>query len=402
MKASDLQVTRFRGLNTVGDPMTLGLSWQTQADNVHFNSEGKPQRRDGFGEEPVIAGTDITASYGTRDQQRAYMIDDGVLKTGDGVELSTGLSSARTHWAEANDMVFLANGTDALIIRPDEVVLPWAWPVPDAPAVAAVTGMLAPGLYRVCCTYILPDGRETGPSEVMEIELTDGQALQVSGISHQTGGRTRTYISAANSEVFNLANQSTVTAAFVWDFPPTALGVELRTMKCDPIPAGSDVVQFWRGRMWAVYYDQASDTTAIFPSKAFGFHLFDLDEGETVDGRVLFLAPTDSAMVIGTNKHIWARNTDGMLVKLAHYGAVPGRAWAFDLTEDGSDTDKTVLFWTTRGLCRALPFRNLTAGHLSVAPGVQVNAVVRAADGERHFLASLHAGGTAFNSRSTS
>ena len=220
----------------------------------------------------------------------------------------------------------------------------------------------------------------------------------MSGIPQQTGYRTRTYICPANSTVFGLAVSSTATAT-VWDFDPTSLGIELRTEFCDPIPAGCDVIQHWRGRMWAALYDHATNTTAIFPSKALGFHLFDLDEAVAVTGRVLMLAPTDSGLVIGTDRHVWALSADGSLGKLAHYGVVPGNSWAFDLLEDGRDNDKTVLFWSQRGMCRALPFTNLTAGHLSVAPGVQANAAVIARKGEKHFLANLHAGGTAFNQR---
>lgn len=394
------EVSRFRGINNVLDPMNMGLEWLTSASNVQITSAGKPQRRMGFAATATMAGTAIAAAYATRDEQHAYLIDAGTLKTGDGVTLSTGLSTDPAFWAEVNDLVFMANGTDALIIRQDEVVLEWAWPVPTPPALAAVTGSLAPGMYRACCTYILPDGRETGPGEIIEIDLAEGQALQLSAILQVAGYQTRTYICAANSDVFGLARRDSATA-FVWDYQPTSLGIELRTEGCDPIPAGCTVIQHWMGRVWAALYDPQSDTTVIFPSKSFGFHLFDLGEGIAVTGKVLMLAPTDSALVIGTDRHVWARTNDGSLVKLAHYGVIPGMPWAFDLLEDGRGNDKTVLFWSQRGLCRALPFANLTAGHLSVAPGVKAGAAVIARNGEKHFIANLQAGGSAFNARST-
>lgn len=398
MKPADLQVTRFRGLNTTGDPLTMGLSWLTEADNINVTGDDKIERRIGHAATATVAGTAISSAYATRDQERAYLIDSGALKTADNVTLATGLSTDQAHWAEVNDLVFMANGTDAVMIDADNAVHQWAWPVPPSPTLAAVSGTLAAGLYRACTTYILPDGRETGPSEMVEIELIEGQALQVSGIPQVSGYITRTYICPANSTVFGLARSGSVTA-FSWDHPPTSLGLELRTEGCDPIPAGCDVIQHWQGRIWAALYDPSSDTTAIFPSKPLGFHLFDLDEAVAVTGCVLMLAPTDAGLVIGTNKHIWARLTDGQLTRIAHYGVVPGSPWAFDLLEDGRDSDKTVLIWSQRGLCRALPFANLTAGHLSVAPGVEASAAVIARSGEKHFIANLHAGGSAFNSR---
>lgn len=398
MKASDLQVTRFKGLNTVEDSLTLGLDWQTEANNILITGAGKIERRMGHAASATVAGTAISSAYATRDQERAYLIDAGTLKTADGVTLSTALSTDQAYWAEINDLVFMANGTDAIMVHPANGVFDLAWPVPPSPTLTAVSGSRAAGLYRVCCTYILPDGRETGPSDIVEIELAQGQALQISGIPQVDGFDTRTYICPANSTVFSMAGTWVVTAV-TWDFPSTSLGLELRTEACDPIPAGCDVIQVWQGRLWAALYDQGSDTTAIFPSKALGFHLFDLDEAVAVDGCVLMLAPTDAGLVIGTNKHIWARLADGQLTKLANYGVIPGSPWAFDLLEDGRDSDKTVLIWSQRGMCRALPFANLTAGHLSVAPGVEASAAVIARAGEKHFIANLHAGGTAFNNR---
>ncbi len=400
MKVADLEVTRFKGLNTVRDPLSLGLGWMTQADNVNVNAAGKLERRVGF-EAAALAGTAISASYNTLDFERAYIVDAGVLKSMDGVTLATGLSTDPASWTEANNSVYMVNGTDAVIIRPDDSVLAWSWPVPPAPDLRAVSGNRAAGLYRACCTYILPDGRETGPGPMVELELAEGEALQLSGITQTAGYTTRTYIAPANSAVFGLARRDAQTA-FVWDYPPESLGIELRTDGCDAIPAGADVVQFWRGRMWAALYDQTSNTTTIFPSKALGFHLFDLDEGETVEGRVIMLAPTPNALLIATDRYVWARTAEGQLDQLASYGVVPGVPWCFDITEDGSPGDNTVLFWSTRGLCRAMPFANLTARHLSVAPGVQAGAAILARNGEKHFIANLHAGGTAFNTRSTS
>ena len=69
MKAADLQVTRFRGLNNVDDPVSLGLSWLTQADNINITSADKIARRDGYDLEITAAvsravGIPVVASGG--------------------------------------------------------------------------------------------------------------------------------------------------------------------------------------------------------------------------------------------------------------------------------------------------------------------------------------------------
>ncbi len=387
-----VDANRFFGLNNVGDPMRLGLSWLTLADNVDIDSTGKISRRGGFAE--LVSVTSMTGAYATFDEQRMYYVADGNLTTGDGVVLASGFGSAPMHWCEVNGQVFYNNGTQRGIIMPDNEMLPWDWPMPATPIVAAVTGDLAPGLYRVACTFVLPDGRETGTSDAAEIEIADGQALQVSAIAQLAGGRTRTYIAPANSDVFGLAYQG-AGSAFTWNASPDSLGFEQSTGFASPLPLGATVIQHWRGKVYAAQYDPASDTSALWKSRALGWHLFDLDDDfAAIHGQILMLAPHDQALVIGTDTHIYALNADG-LVTLAEYGTVPGCAWAVD----DSSSAKTVYFWTQRGMCRFPEFANLTVKHVSVAPGVRAGAAVMQDGGQSRFVASLHAGGSAFNQR---
>ena len=86
-----------------------------------------------------------------------------------------------------------------------------------------------------------------------------------------------------------------------------------------------------------------------------------------------------------------------VFMPLTTYGVVPGWCWARDDDENGESTG--VYIWTQRGLCKAMPFVNLTSGHVSVAPGIQAGAAVIAQGGQRRFVACLHAGGEAFNAR---
>ena len=382
-------VELFRGLNNVTDLLRLDLDWLVQADNVDITDTGALRKRAGY--TLTLAGT-LSGAYGTNDHQRAYVVDAGALKALTGsasaVQLASGLDDDPMHWAEVNDQVFYNNGIDAGIINADNTLLPWMWPTPSAPTLSAATGSLAPGLYQARCTYVLPDGRETGAPNVSEIELAQGQALQLSAIRQVPGYTTRTYIAPANSAVFQLAHSSSA-AAFAWNFGPDALGQDLKTADLDPLPAGCDVIQFWQGRAYAAM--PMNGQTAIFVSKPLGFHLFDLGaDAFMVPGRVLMLAPHDKALLIGTDDEVYAYDGKA-LTTLAEYGVVPGWCWA----KDGDD----IMFWSLRGLCRALPFVNLTEGHASVAPGIRAGAAVIVQNGQKKFVVALHQGGTAFNSR---
>lgn len=382
-----MTVRSFKGLNNVGDPMRLGLAWLTQADNVNISASGALSKRTGYAQ--TLAGS-ITVAYGSIDFQRMYFVDGGVLKTITGKTLRSGLNPAPMYWAEINNHTYFNNGIDRGVIAPDDTFSDWAWAVPSVPSLAAVTGSLAPGTYQVRFTYTLPDLRETGTGDPASITLTEGQALQITDIPQVAGYRTNVYIAPADSTVYQYAATPLATV-MTWNFGPDELGVDLLTAFLDPLPAGTDVIQAWRGRMYAAMHMPTADQTVIWTSQPLGYHLFNLNSGFiTVPGRVLAMAPHDDALVIGTDKRIFAY--DGKtLTQLAEYGVIPGWSWALD--------GKTVMLWTQRGACSALPFKNLTEGHVSVAPGIQAGAAVVSTDGQKKFVVALHAGGTAFNQR---
>ena len=299
-----MNVSSFRGLNNVADPMGLGLDWLVQGDNVDVTDTGKLQRRLGYS---VAVSGSISSAYGTIDLQRMYYVDGSSLKDAAGAVLRTGLSSATMYWAEVNNQVYFNNGIDSGIIEPDNTVRPWrASALRDLSFLDAGGAALDPLLY--------------------------------------------------------------------------------------PLPLGTDVIQHWGGRMYAAEYMHAQSQTVVWCSMPLGYHLFRLDtDFVVVRGRVLMLAPHEKALIIGTDDAIYAYDGKS-LATLANYGVVPGHPWALD-------TDDSVLIWTLRGVCRALPFVDLTSNHLSVAPGVQAGAAVVALDGQRRFVVALQAGGTAFNQR---
>ena len=129
-------------------------------------------------------------------------------------------------------------------------------------------------------------------------------------------------------------------------------------------------------------------------SEALAFHLFNLNSGFfIVPGRVTMLAPTEDALLIGTTARIFAYSEK--LDLLAKYGVVPGQHWVEDEQVDGS---KRILFWTTRGVCSALPFTNLTEKNVSVAPGIRAGGTIVRQGGQKRYLVALQQGGSAFNS----
>lgn len=382
-----MKISSFLGLNNVTDPLRVGLGWLAQADNINVTDTGGITRRDGYS--LAQAGV-YTGAFSTADSSRMYVVVGGVIKDYSGNALMALTSSAPVYWAEVNTQVFFTNGTDSGIILPDNSVIPWKWQTPAVPGVTAVTGNLPAGLYQVRCTFTLPDGRETGASYATEVTLTEGQALQVTGIQTVASHRTNVYITPADSTVFQLAFSTTSLSAFTWNASPDDLGVELTNHHLSPLPQETEPVQAWGGRIYAAQYLASTDQTIVWFSQPLGFHLFNLAQDFfMVPGRVLMLAPHSDALIVGTDAATYAY-TGEKLEQLAPYGVVPGQHW--------SEDDERILFWTTRGLCAALPFKNLTEKQVSVAPGVHAGGCVVRSGGQKRYLAALQQGGSAFNS----
>lgn len=379
------RINSFNGLHNTSDPLRLGLGWLVKADNVNITDSGAITKRAGYTLNQAGA---FASAFSTFDFSRMYVSVAGAVKNFAGVTLYNLTSTDPLYWCEINNQVFFNNGVDAGIINSDDSVIPWRFEVPKSPSLSAVTGTLAAGLYRVLCTYVLDDGRETGASDPVEIVLTDGQALQISTIPQQAGCATNVYICPSNSTVFSLYRTTTQTA-LVWNFSPDQLGIDFQNDGLDPLPIGIECIQAWRGRIYASQYMPTEDQTVIWFSEPLAWHLFHLGKSFImVPGHVLMLAPHDDAMLIGTDSRVYAY--DGQkLDQVAAYGVVPGQHWAKD--------EERTLFWTTRGLCSALPFTNLTERQVSVAPGVRAGGCLVRDGGQKRYLAVIQQGGTAFN-----
>lgn len=380
-----MDVKQFRGLNNVSDPLRLDMTWLALADNLNVTDTGGLTKREGY---TLSRAGVFKSAFSTFDFSRGYLATSSAIQTFYGLQLVNLTSSAPLFWCEVNNAVFYNNGTDRGIILSDELVIPWDWPVPTAPTVSAATGRLPAGAYQVRCTHLLPDGRETGTGDPAEIALPADSGLTISDIPQVPGYTTNVYIAPANSEVYQLF-ATTRSTALTFNSSPDDLGRDLLNAFLDPIPPGTDVIQAGKGRIYAAQYMQADDQTAVWFTEPLGYHLFNLNSNFIlVPGRVLMLAPHDEALVIGTEARVFAYSGD-KLMQVSDYGVVPGQHW----DRDG----ERILFWSTRGLCSALPFQNLTEKQVSVPPGVRAGGCFVRTGGQRRYLACLQQGGAAFN-----
>lgn len=385
------QIRQFKGLNNVSDPLRLGLAWLHRADNVDITDSGAIVKREGYSLAQAGSFTDV---FSTFDFSRMYAVASGTLYaiTSDSsrVAIRSGLSTAPMYWAEINEQVYFNNGTDRGVILPDHTVIDLEWPVPSAPTLSAVTGTLPAGTYQVRCSYVLADGRETGTGDSAEITLNGNEAISITDIP-QAAASTNLYIAPANSTVYQLAGSTAFTAT-TWGAGNDALGRDLVNAFLDPLPRNTTSIQFFKGRLYAAQYMPSVDQTVVWFSESLGFHLFNLNSNFIlIPGSVRMLAPAKDALLIGTESRVYAYNGTNLEL-LAPYGVIPGQHHSID-------TD-TTYFWTTRGLCSALPFKNLTEHQVSVAPGLQAGGCIVRKNGQVRYVVTLHAGGEPFNPHS--
>lgn len=381
----------FKGLNNVADPMRGGWEWQEVADNVDGTDSNGLALRDGY--TSFLAGTAINGAYATIDLSRLYIIDSGnlyrVMPDSTTLTLTTGLTGT-PYWSEINTTVYLSCGQDKLQIEQDNTVLTWGVPKPAESDVAAITGTLFAGIVQVCTTFTDATGREGGASIPVEIAVSAGGGISVSNIPQRAGYTAHLYATEPDGTVFyRVASLPTQTA---YNVVSTPIGMELTTASMyPPEPAGTNI-GFFGGRAFMADYMASVDQTVIWFSQPLGYHLFKLDSDYfVVPGQVSQMAGSAELLLVTTLDAVFMYDGE-KLVQVADYGAVMGQ-------HVSTSADGKLYFWTVRGLCRAMPFENLTETRVSVAPGVQAGGAIVDSNGFRKYIAMVRQGGSAYNAR---
>ena len=383
-------ITHFKGLHNKGPSLRLPPGSLTVADNVNVLDTGAIEVRAGYERATTMT---LSGAFATEDESRLYVVDAGVLKAVHPDMSSTPLADVgpgQVLWAQFNEQVLFSTASASGIIDPDNAVLPWAWDVPATPMLRAVSGRMDAGQYGVLLVHVLPDGRTTGAGLEQYIELQEGQGLHITAPQPQAGIRQLAYVCPANSTVYQLAGELRA-GSLIWDASANALGRELNKFAFDPLPQGAVAMAVWRGRACVAVLMEQQAQSVVFSSEPMAPHLFDMTQFFMVPGKVTMLAAHPGALVVGTESAIYAYGADGVLVKLADYGVVPGSPHA----NDGA----RLLFWSKRGVCQFPEFRCLTDRAVSVAPGVRAGACVVQDNGQSRLVVALQKGGEAHNLR---
>lgn len=357
-------VRSVNGINNVTDPYRLGHDWLKAAVNVDITNTGAIVRR---GEAVQALTTQIDSVFKTGDG-RVFIMAAGTLKrimpdltvrT-----LASGYTEGDYSWGELNNQVYFGDGVSYGMIGRDDSVSDLAWEIPLSPTLSTHGGNLPAGTYRCCCTFVMPDGRETGASEETEIELDGTTGLLISDIPQESGWATNVYLTAANSTVFMLAVYTSSTV-IDWNLDPSFLNEPLETQEDYPIRGEN--LTFWKGQLFTT--ELGDGVTTIWASEPLQPHLFPLGDSHlSLPGEVTVLGDAGEALLVCTREKTY-RYDGETVTEVADYGAPKGTP--------GKGSDGLLYFMTNEGLCRAFPFENLTKGVYSftLAEGLRTNVL---------------------------
>jgi hypothetical protein len=399
----DLRFTEFAGLVNTRSRKDIGLKALYVADNVVISDSKKITRRDGYS--LYRNSTTVRSAYGCGDS--LYVVEGGTLlrmaSASQDHVLTTGLTGTRFNWDEINGDAYYVSETDAGTARGDQH-LPWRLAVPavmaaqvvSSPTLAATAFNLGAtyteATFRFCATYETSDGRETAPSEMGSLTAPPQTDLIRVTVTPTPYARTNIYATEPDGTVLRLVATTTGTTV---TFNPLRGGRELTTLDLYSMPDGVTHIAFCLGRCYAAQYMPSAKQTIVFFSQPLGFHLWSPDDYIAVPGELalmLRIGGKPEKLLLGTTERVYVYDAENGLGELADYGVVPGMA-------GDKDAHGTAFFWTERGVCKALPFENLTEAVVSMPPGQRVTATMVYQNGMQQFIAATQGSSTAFNQR---
>jgi hypothetical protein len=365
-----MEIRSFLGIRNTNPVRSIPDNALSDAVNVDIDDVGIVSRRNGYG--ISIGFTNITSAYSTLDQT-AYVVADGILyRVLEDLSPIPIVNSIADQFDDFGKVLFTNDGFRI----ENDVAVNIKLPVANNPPELTLTsGELPEGIYSAAYCYRSATGLESGSSPIATIKLESIGGIIVTAPTPPAGFTTKVYLTEANGTVYYDTD-----------------GIQLNPVQilADPYPDNVDLVAYHDSRLWCSQ-PLTTGQTVIWFSYPFHQHLFDAQKNYMIiPGLVLAMASAGSVLLIGTDSAIYAYDTGLQL--LAGYGVVSGRPFT-------KSVDGTVMIHTKRGVCRAMPFENLTERKALFAPGIQCSTAIVDQDGISKFVVLTDGSGVPYNVR---
>lgn len=363
-------VSKFLGIRNTEPIRSIPNNACSEAVNVDVSVEGALSQRNGCS---LAKAVSISTAYSTFEQS-VYVVSNGILnRVQDNLTLIPICPSTATEFTDFGEVLFT---NDGLKIQ-NNIATNIKIPSPTIPPnLSVISGNRFAGTYSVCYTYRSADGIEGGSSPIASIELTSTGNFYIDPINAPAGFTVVVYITDVDGAVY-------------YNYEGIQLA-QYQTLS-QPFPNGVEQIAFHDSRLW-VSQAQSNGSTVIWFSDPFLYHIYDAINGYiVVPGEVRGMMSANGGLIIGTNSVIYVFDGD-VLTPLTTYGVIAGRPFA-------RGTDKTVYMHTEWGVCKALPFANISSDKVSFAMGAKCSTALVYQDGLQKFVALSDGSGVPFNAR---
>ena len=340
MSAATAPIGPFVGINNRLPDHQLGVvergrkagDYLRNAVNVDLTSAGTLQRRKGS--TLVVPGADCHSLWS--DGEQAFYVDGTDLKRFSGGVVATGLAYGRPVSfckAPTGDVIW-TDGVRLEAIDKGAVAVPTPNPAPTVTASGG--GALHAGHYQVCITAVAADGRESGSTWPVQVEVPDSGRIEVSGLP---GTLVNIYVSPLNGDTLYLTASTTASSYII----PVmgAQGAQCQTLNLRPLPAGRFVREY-HGRLLV------ADATGLYYSEPWAYGLYNPLRSYIPLPGITLLEPGQTGVYVATaDKTYWLSGLDvdqvERMVELLPYGAVEGSATRIENSND-------IAWFSARGL----------------------------------------------------
>jgi hypothetical protein len=302
------------------------------AVNVDLTNAGTLQRRRGA--TLTLAGVDCHSLWS--DGADTFYADGADLKRFTGEVVATGLAYGRPVSfckASTGDVIW-TDGVRLEAAGKSAVAVPTPNP---APIVTASTGgALRAGFYQVAITAVAADGRESGSTWPIQVQVPDSGRLEVSGLP---GTLVNLYVSPLNGDTLYLT-ASTTASSYIIPVMGTQ-GAQCQTLNLRPLPAGRFVREY-HGRLLV------ADGFGLYYSEPWAYGLYNPLRGYIPLAGITLMEPGQTGVYVATaDKTYWLSGLDvdqvERMVDLLPYGAVEGSAARMENSND-------IAWFSARGL----------------------------------------------------
>jgi hypothetical protein len=362
-----MQINNFQGISNTSPARSIPDNALADAVDVIIDDNGVIIQRDGYSQ---VLSIPITNSYQTIDGTVYIVSNDILYRMNDDLTKKEICPCTATEFSDFSRFLFTNDGWVVHENTLSNINIPCPLIEPDL----VITGGNKPaGRYIVVYTYKNNEGVESGTSPMATIILDQLGDILVS-TQDIDGYTANVYMSDADGEVLYRRG--------------TRYPIKPILINADRFPANADKIEYHKEQLYIS--ERMGDYSLIWYSVKLHYHLFGRDDKYLIiPGHVEAMASINEGLLIATNAEIYIYD-GASLNKLANYGVIAGRSMV-------KQADGTVLIYTQRGVCLALPFTPLTESKVSLPMGSQCTTVLMYKHGVRSFIALHNYSGSAFN-----